>query len=367
MKENLSLLYMGKSLSEDRILRENLHRQAKALGWCIIEERMLPALEPDTPLEFRRELEREGRYLLVTDEHSFALAGRILSTLSDRPLLLSEIGILAPAGAYDLQRTGYTLRLGEASVTVLRRTGNDPYPTIPLEERGGRIWHCFPRSPHEETLLLEALAATGEETLEYTRLLPGWIRVRVCGEEALGTVERLLGDTAPRRISRPTLVRAFIEYFSLHGKTLTFAESCTGGRLAAALTGESGSSAILEGSYVTYANRIKSGWLNVREATLEQYGAVSAECVREMAAGAQANLEADLAVAISGIAGPTGAVPGKPVGTVWICVRNGNRETVERLQFSGDRNAVQKQAVRQALKMILESEEKIFEFFAKNS
>jgi nicotinamide-nucleotide amidase len=162
-----------------------------------------------------------------------------------------------------------------------------------------------------------------------------------------------------------SLVQALIHYLGEEGRTLTFAESCTGGRLAAAITAHSGSSAILEGSWVTYANRIKRGWLGVRAETLERDGAVSEACVREMAAGAQQRVGADIAVAVSGIAGPTGAVPGKPVGTVWFGLRNGGQEWTERMHFQGDRNAVQDQAVRHALKMIVESEEKIFDFFSK--
>jgi len=366
MQNELTLLYMGSSAAGDPILRAHLRRRAETLGWCVTAERTLPDLEPETPLRLQQELQQGGVSLIVAEEEGFALTGRILSTLSDRPLTLSAGEILAPEGASEIRENSYTLRLGDATVIVLRRSAAVPYPAPPLEERGGRSWHCFPESDEEEHELYRYLDTLGEGHPERVRLLPGWIRIRTCGEETISAVEALLDRTPCRVIPRPTLVRAFIDYFTHTGKTLTFAESCTGGRLAAAITAESGSSAILEGSYVTYANRIKAGWLGVRDSTLEEYGAVSAQCVREMARGAQRNLEADIAVAISGIAGPTGAVPGKPVGTVYFCVRNGEEEQVERRRFSGDRNAVQEQAVRQALKMVLESEKKIFEFFAKN-
>ena len=367
MKHELTLLYLGSDTAGDAILRESLRRQAEERGWCVIREQAIPGLDPDTPLELERVLERPERCLIMADEENFALAGRILSTLSKNPLELSATGILAPASASEVTARGYTLHYAESRISVVKRSSNDPYPELPLEEPGGKVWHSFPATQNEERKLLSDLKSLGEEELQWTRLLPGWIRIRACGEERVPGVEALLQRHTPRIFSRPTLVRAFIDYFSAMGKTLTFAESCTGGRLAAAITSESGSSAILEGSYVTYANRIKAGWLGVGESTLKTYGAVSAECVRKMARGAQHNLGADIAVAISGIAGPTGAVPGKPVGTVYFCVRNGEEERVERRRFCGDRNAVQEQAVRQALKMILESEEKIFEFFSKTS
>jgi len=365
MEHNLTLLYMG-GLIDDRLLRESVRRQVEALGRCILDERRLPKLDPDTPLNLRKELGNEGAYLILCDDDSFALVGRILSTLSDRPLRLGAYDLLLPEGATETGESAYTLSLGSAVVTVLRCSPQDPFPRLPMDDTGGRTWQLFPRSDAEERTLLLRLAEAGGESVTWTRILPGWLQIRVCGEETLSRVAAWLKDPDLHALNAPSLVQAFIDYFSTTEKTLTFAESCTGGRLAAAITAESGSSAILEGSYVTYANRIKSGWLGVRAATLREHGAVSAECVREMARGAQRNLDADIAVAISGIAGPTGAVPGKPVGTVYLCVRNGTEERIRRLQLRGDRNAVQDQAVLHALKMVLESEEKIFDFFSKN-
>ena len=101
-------------------------------------------------------------------------------------------------------------------------------------------------------------------------------------------------------------------------QTIATAESCTGGRLAAALNAQSGSSAYYMGSVVAYDNRIKEQVLGVKHDTLETYGAVSEQTVREMAEGARTLMQTDYAIATSGIAGPTGGTPDKPVGTVWI-------------------------------------------------
>ena len=101
-------------------------------------------------------------------------------------------------------------------------------------------------------------------------------------------------------------------------QTIATAESCTGGRLAAVLNAQSGSSAYYMGSVVAYDNRIKEQVLSVKHDTLETYGAVSEQTVREMAEGVRALLNTDYAIATSGIAGPTGGTPDKPVGTVWI-------------------------------------------------
>lgn len=103
-----------------------------------------------------------------------------------------------------------------------------------------------------------------------------------------------------------------------HGQTISTAESCTGGRLAAALNAQSGSSAYYMGSVVAYDNSIKEQVLGVKRTTLEEYGAVSEQTVREMAEGVRALMQTDYAIATSGIAGPTGGTADKPVGTVWI-------------------------------------------------
>ena len=103
-----------------------------------------------------------------------------------------------------------------------------------------------------------------------------------------------------------------------HGQTISTAESCTGGRLAAALNAQSGSSAYYMGSVVAYDNSIKEQVLGVEHTILEEYGAVSEQTVRQMAEGVRALMQTDYAIATSGIAGPTGGTKDKPVGTVWI-------------------------------------------------
>lgn len=132
--------------------------------------------------------------------------------------------------------------------------------------------------------------------------------------------------------------------------TMTTAESCTGGLIAGALTDMPGSSAWFEQSVVTYSNRAKQALLGVPATVFEQDGAVSEACVLAMADGARRRSGAQIAVAASGIAGPDGAVPGKPVGTVWLGWAIGERLSAELLHLQGDRLAVREQAVLHALR-----------------
>jgi nicotinamide-nucleotide amidase len=141
------------------------------------------------------------------------------------------------------------------------------------------------------------------------------------------------------------------------GWRLAVAESCTGGLIAAACTAVAGSSDWFERGFVTYSNEAKVELLGVDPAQLAEHGAVSEPVARAMALGALARSRADVALAVTGIAGPGGAVPGKPVGTVWLAwaVRSaaGPAAGAERLQLGGERAAVREATVRAALERAL--------------
>ncbi|XSG85268.1 MAG: nicotinamide-nucleotide amidase [Methylohalobius sp. ZOD2] len=143
----------------------------------------------------------------------------------------------------------------------------------------------------------------------------------------------------------------------LRGKSLCLAtaESCTGGWIAKCLTDVAGSSEWFERGFVTYSNQAKVEMLDVKAETLDRYGAVSEEVVAEMAAGALARSRAQVAVAVSGIAGPGGGTSDKPVGRVWLAWQVKDRPCrTERLQLSGDRENVRRQAVVWALEGVLD-------------
>jgi len=138
-------------------------------------------------------------------------------------------------------------------------------------------------------------------------------------------------------------------------RMLVTAESCTGGWVAKCITDIAGSSAWFDRGFVTYSNRAKQDMLDVAAATLEVHGAVSAATVSEMVRGALMHSAADIAVAVSGIAGPGGGAPDKPVGTVWFAwLVPGGAPRVDRRQFDGDREAVRRQAVARALEGLVD-------------
>lgn len=134
---------------------------------------------------------------------------------------------------------------------------------------------------------------------------------------------------------------------------LTVAESCTGGGVAQAITEIAGSSDWFDCGFVTYSNSSKSELLNIPAALIARHGAVSEEIAAAMAEGAIANSEGNVSLSTTGIAGPTGAVPGKPIGTVCFGWVVGGVTHTERLIFTGDRHAVREQTVAHALKKLL--------------
>ena len=140
-------------------------------------------------------------------------------------------------------------------------------------------------------------------------------------------------------------VEKLIKTLSRQKQTVSFAESCTGGRIAAAFTAIPGASNILHGSVVSYSNEIKHRWLDVSRETLETYGAVSRACVEEMLNGIQKLAESDYAIAVSGIAGPTGGTELKPVGTVYIGIKTPFSQEVYHCHFHGSREEIQEQSV----------------------
>ena len=154
--------------------------------------------------------------------------------------------------------------------------------------------------------------------------------------------------------SDTTLAGALGSILAERGETLATADSCTGGNIAHEITRIAGSSVYFKGSVVAYSNEVKTRVLNVSSEILSGFGAVSRETVLQMVSGVQRLLSSDCAIATSGIAGPGGGSVEKPVGTVWIAVRYGERSEVECFCFEGDREQVIARATQSALLMLIQ-------------
>jgi nicotinamide-nucleotide amidase len=191
------------------------------------------------------------------------------------------------------------------------------------------------------------------------------IRITCWGDFEKDEAERRLSD-AQKKIgdALQPYVYAFAkdDLAAIAGDTLraknmkiALAESCSGGMLAQRITNIAGSSAYFVGGVVTYANEAKIRQLNVNPRTILEHGAVSEACAREMADGARAAFNADVALSITGIAGPDGGMPDKPVGTVWIGISTANETRAEKFRFGGDRGEVRTRSTQAALAMLVRS------------
>lgn len=155
-------------------------------------------------------------------------------------------------------------------------------------------------------------------------------------------------------VENMALEQTLVNLLARKHMTITCAESCTGGMLSGRIINVPGVSGVYKSGVVTYSNEAKSKFLNVKKATLDKYGAVSEQTAREMAEGALTLAEADVAVAITGIAGPDGGTVEKPVGLVYIACNVKGNITVKECHFSGSRLEIRESTTTEALLLALD-------------
>ncbi len=170
-------------------------------------------------------------------------------------------------------------------------------------------------------------------------------------DQAEVLVQRRMGDFIVAR-GRDTLAQTVARLLTAHGLSLSLAESCTGGLVAAWLTEIPGASAFLERGAVTYSNQAKNDWLGVSKRILHEQGAVSEACARAMATGLRQSTRTDITVAVTGIAGPDGGTDEKPVGTVFIALSANDAEQAKGYRFGGNREQIRKLSACMALEWI---------------
>ena len=168
-------------------------------------------------------------------------------------------------------------------------------------------------------------------------------------------IKKRFGEAVYTTDEKETLTDVVVKLLKKHELTVTTAESCTGGLLAGTLVGVPGVSEVFREGFVTYSNKAKRKLLDVSKSTLKKYGAVSAQTAKEMAKGGVFATDADICVAITGLAGPAGATPEKPIGLVYIACYMNDKVHVEEFRFKGDRQKIRERSVVQALDVLRRS------------
>ena len=195
-------------------------------------------------------------------------------------------------------------------------------------------------------------AKTGEVHIRVTASAANDDEAKALVKPVVKKLKAMYPDNVYSTNADETLERAVVELLSKNGLSITAAESCTGGLVCSKIVNVAGASEVFRGGYITYSNKQKRNVIGVKKSTLEKYGAVSEQVAAEMAKGVLEVSKADVAISTTGIAGPGGGTPEKPVGLVYIGCAVKNKVYVEKFNFSGSRNKVRESTVVAALSMV---------------
>ncbi len=327
----MEILFIGKEWIFKKLLKKELlkHIQAKSIKY----------LE-----SFEIDFEPKEDTLIVTSNKTYPLVTRIISTILNQNPVIKE-NILVPENA-KYSKNSFLVKINDYEINVI--LFEDILPEIFLITPQYEKINIFKMDKDIVKMLIEPIFNATKTDYTMIENEGGFLEIYT----------EPLNEKIKKEILNAIPFIVFGDIFehiikNLPPKKITFAESCTGGLIASSLTKHSGSSNCFDGSVITYSNEIKHEWLGVENFTLEKYGAVSEQTVKEMLLGAIEISKADYALAVSGIAGPTGATPNKPVGTVYIGVASRKELKVELNHFKGDRNYVQYQAMMNAIRMFI--------------
>ena len=405
---NLSIIIIGDEILLGGVTDTNsglIARKFTADGWNVRRIRTVSDKADDIEAAIRESLS-ESELVITTgglgptrDDITKPVLARIFGgRLTENAAVLENVKRIFDERGLELNELTRTQAIVPDSCRVIQnRYGTAPLmwfekdgrvlvamPGVPFETRGmldevaSEVYQRFGhggRAAHREftvcgiceSALAERLAAFEDSLPQNYKLAylpnPGEIVMRLdadfslCPDEAANfdeyasRFEKTVGEYLVGR-GKLTPVELVLAKLRRHGYRIATAESCTGGNIAHLITSVAGCSDVMLGGVVSYCNEVKMKVLGVNADTLERYGAVSEDTVREMAEGVRRVMGADCAVATSGIAGPGGAVPGKPVGTVWIAAATPGGVKAERCHFRGDRQSVIDRASARALTML---------------
>ncbi len=359
-----ALFVVGESIKYNSILMSYIDRESLKFLNTIDMKIFLENNDKNLFLTLEEIISKVEYTLVVCDEKNFNTIGKILSTIYQDSLSV-KLDMLIPSKSSLYDKDSYLLEQDGKKINVLKVKEGGMLPQILFNvERDVKFINIFDMDEESCKILLEPIAENYETKIKIVKIVEGWNLVKI---ESLryGQINNFIESAKmlleKKIIDRRDVVSHIVSKLIQNGIKITTAESCTGGALSAKLIEYSGVSNIINGNLVTYSNKIKESWLGVSPDTLKKHGAVSQECVKQMLEGALEISDSDIAIAISGIAGPTGGSVQKPVGTVYIGIKDRkNRQIVERFHLKGDRKHIQNQAVLYALKLLMEYEKDIF-------
>lgn len=359
----LHLLFIGNKFIYNTPLREYVTRKIEQKTDFIDSVTFFKENDNSLFLYLEKELHSANRYIIVTTKQHFSTVGKLICTVtSDNQILKEEM--LIPSNSSIFEERSYLLEYKDSITNVLHVDEMEELPQILLhfEDTKATI-HLFDEDKESAVAMLTPIAQMNDVKLDIVTLVEGWLRVDIRSKK-YGNISQFISSSKqllPKKIiAASNIITYIIEKLSTFNKKISFAESCTGGLLTYYFTKNNGASKIIDGSLITYSNTLKENWLAVYADTLQRHGAVSSEVVSEMSEGVLNVSSADYAISISGIAGEGGGSEYKPVGTIYIGVRNKSEHREIRLNLKGDRNYIQHQSALFAIKMLILMDKEIF-------
>jgi len=359
----LHLLFIGNKFIYNKSLREYAIRKIEEKVDFIDSITYFKESDNSLFLYLDSELNSSNKLIIVTHKHHFSTIGKLICTATADNQILKD-NMLIPSNSSVFEDGSYLLEYKDSITNVLHVDEMQKMPEVllNLEESKAKL-HLFDEDKESALALLTPISQTYDVKLDIVTLIDGWLRIDVRSKK-YGNISKFINSAKQllpnKLIAASNIVTYIIDKLSHVQKTISFAESCTGGLLTYFFTKNNGASKILTGSLVTYSNELKESWLGVNEETLIENGAVSSEVVKEMSEGVMSVSEADYTISVSGVAGDTGGTPEKPIGTIHIGVRSKNEHEEFLLNLNGDRNYVQEQSVLFAIKMLLKIDKDTF-------
>jgi len=358
-----ALIVVGKNIKYNQIFVEYVERKVCEKIGHLDMIYHLDKNDSDLFISLEEVILKSKRVVIVTRD-AFSFVSKIISTLTDDNMVLRK-GILAPSKAIEYHHDSYLLQHEGKAINILKVTEHETLPPIMIETQQKSVsFYLVDATSTLDHEKLENIVKINDVTISETSIVEGLVFVKAYGfkhEQYDGFVQSLAFAFEDKIVFGEDLAKIIAQRLMESNKYVTCAESCTGGLLASEIVKNAGVSAIFNGSIVSYADAIKTASLSVSRSTLKTYGAVSAQTVYSMLVGAMNLMKSDMAIAVSGIAGPTGGSKEKPVGTVYVGAKSkGSEAYIEKLSLKGDRIYIQKQAMFWGLKLLLLSDKKTF-------
>ncbi|MCH9813567.1 MAG: CinA family protein [Epsilonproteobacteria bacterium] len=306
-------------------------------------------------------VEEDAERVLLDIQHMQEISSNLFIIVTEGMEFISKVFI---EHTLDLVSEGsYTLSIGLCMINILDVRLEEVLPQIVLQEKYMQQLFFFYDSLSQMNTF-ESQLSRFEISYQKSSFINGVVTymLKAKGDQQFKDLFLVVDEKFyEQTILGDDLSKHIVDCLIDKEMTITCAESCTGGMIASRLVNNSGISAIFEGSVVSYSNDVKSRLIGVSEQTLHRHGAVSESCVREMLTGVMHKFEADIALAVSGIAGPDGGTEEKPVGTIFIGVKSiVQGMKIEKLQLNGNRNHIQESTVLSVFKLLIQSHKSLF-------